>query len=257
MALRGVGDGGHRHAAGDQRGVQVAVLDLVDRLRERAGILLDVVAAQAVDLEQVGDELVLAGAGRARGDALALQVLDAVDAGVGAGDQLHRLGVERTQGAQVLHRAAGELCLAVVGRIQDVGGDEGRFDLAVAQQLGVGHRGARGFGRGGELLAVHRGLVGDQLREHAAQRVVGAAGAAGGDAEEHALLREGGGGGDRGQGQAGDGMLPGQTHGRTPVKVWKTREDNAARRAWPARNPGGGVAAGMAKSSGARRQPAC
>ena len=142
--------------------------------------------------EQVGHQLVLARAGRTRGNAFALEVLDAVDARVGAGDQLHGLGVQRTQGTQILQGRIGKLGFAVVGRVQNVGGHEGRLDVLGAQQFGVAHRSACGFSGGGDLPAVDRGFVGNQLGQHAAQGVIRATRAAGGDAEKHALLGHGG-----------------------------------------------------------------
>ena len=48
---------------------------------------------------------------------------------LGSGDELHLLGVQRTQGTQVLQRLAFKLGAADVGLIQHVGGHKGRFDL--------------------------------------------------------------------------------------------------------------------------------
>ena len=191
VALCKVGHRRHGHTARDQGGVQVAVLDLVHRLGERGAVFFHIGAGHAVHLEQIGHQLVLARAGRARGNAFALEVLDAVDARIGTGDQLHGLGVQRAQGPQVFQGRIGKLGFAVVGRVQNVGGHKGRLDVLGAQQFGVAHRGTGGFSGGGDFLAVDRGLVGDQLGQHAAQGVIGAAGAARGHTEKHTLLCDG------------------------------------------------------------------
>ena len=156
--------------------------------------------------QQVGEQLVLPRAGRARRNALAFEVLEAVDAAVCPCDQLYGFGIKRTQRAQILERCTRKLALAVVGRIQNVSGHESRFDVFVAQQFRVAHRRTGCLGCGGDFLSVDNGLVRNHLRQHAAQWVVGTPRTTGSNTEEDTLLRNGATGQDGGsdhQGQRG------------------------------------------------------
>ena len=64
--LARVDDRRRGRARRDQRRDEVAVLDLVDRLRERGQVLADVLACHSVDFEEVAEQLPLARARRAR-----------------------------------------------------------------------------------------------------------------------------------------------------------------------------------------------
>ena len=124
-------------------------------------------------------------------DALALEVGDRFDVGVLAGDDVDRLGIERRDEAQVL-----DLRLALVepgagiGPVGDVRLREAGLRRAALDRVDVRDRAVRGDAvetRPGDALAVG---ARDRVRDEAADRIVGAAGAAGADAEEGLALRK-------------------------------------------------------------------
>jgi DNA-binding MurR/RpiR family transcriptional regulator len=112
-----------------------------------------------------------------------------VDAGIGAGDDGERLGVDREDGAQAFE---GALLLeargAVVGVVLPVGLRHAEFQLAAADGVDVEDRAAGRFHAAADAVlgpvAVH------QAADRAAGRVIDARHAAGADRDEGLILRD-------------------------------------------------------------------
>ena len=178
-----------------QRDVELAVLHQFDRFAE--GQVLDfreVLVADARGGEDRPRVELGAGLRRAHRDPLALEVRERPDPGVGAGDDLDVVGIDRGDPAQLLQRRLESGFLVTLpGVRQRVAEREGDFAAAGLQQVQVLDRRLgrlhRGLGRGQRLA--------DVAGERHAQRVVDAAGAAG----EH--VDEGVGGERRQRGECG------------------------------------------------------
>ena len=183
-----IADRGHAQAGRLQGGVELAVLDQLDRFAE--GQVLDlgqVLVCQARRLEDGARVQLGAGLGRAHRHALALQVGQGLDARVLAGDDLDVVVVGGRKAAQVLQRLLeARLGVAGPGVGHRVAQRERQLATTRLQQVEV-------FGRGlGDLRGGARvgdGL-GEDLRQRHAQRVVHAALPARQHVDELGLLRQ-------------------------------------------------------------------
>src|SRR5690606_24487275 len=87
----------------------------------------------------------LTGAGVADIEAFALEVLDVLDVGIGAGDDCQRLAVQRKHGAHVSEGAGiGKVLHALIGLVLDIRLDHTHVHLASADGIHVGDRAAAG-----------------------------------------------------------------------------------------------------------------
>ncbi|MNZ58502.1 hypothetical protein D3C78_765140 [compost metagenome] len=205
-----VADRRHAQARGLQGGVQLAVLDQLHRLGE--GHELDathVLVGEPGGLEDGPRVQLGTGLGGADRDALALEVGQGLDAGVGAGDDLDVVRIGAGDGAQLGQRRleAGVLD-ALPGIIYRVGQREAQLAATGLQQVEVLHRGLGGL---------HRGLrtfdaVAVQLRQAHTDRVVHPAGAAGEDVDE-GRRGENRGAGSQGRGSGEQAQALAQFHG--------------------------------------------
>ena len=119
VLARQVRDGAGRIAADEEKSVEGAVLQL---FAGRAGLevfRLDVLFRHAIGVEHEARIDDGAGTWLVEGDALALQVGDRLDAGVGARDQMDGFGIERRDEAQVLH--LGLALIEASARLRPVG----------------------------------------------------------------------------------------------------------------------------------------
>ncbi|MDT4844974.1 hypothetical protein FQZ97_789460 [compost metagenome] len=202
-----VTDRGHAQAGRLQRGVQLAVLHQLDRLAKRQVLHLGQIAVgQAGGLEDGARVQFGARLGRAHRNALALEVGQGLDARVGAGDDLDVVvvgGREAAQLVQLLGEARFGLALPGVG--QGIGQRQGQLAAAGLQQVEVLGRGLGDLGGG----ACVGDVLGEDLRQRHAQRVVHAALAAGEHVDELLLLGQGA---ARDQGRAGRQQQGAGTH---------------------------------------------
>ena len=211
-----VTNGGHAQTGGLQGGVQLTVLDQLDRLGVRQELdLAHVLVAQTGGFEDGAGVELGAGLRRADGDALALEVFQGLDAGFGVGDDLDVVRVGAGDGAQLLQRRleAG-VFHAVPGIGHRVAQGEGQFAATGLQQVEVLHRCLGRLYRG--LGAVDAVAV--QLRQGHADRVVHAAGATGKHVDEGWGSEHRSAGSDgRSRGEQADFL--GQSHGSISVVV--------------------------------------
>ena len=124
-------------------------------------------------------------AGRAGGDALALEVGHLLDAPALDRHDMHAVRIEHHQGAH-LDRVALELVLALERIERGIDHHQRDFALLRADQLEIVDR-AAGHARGRRIA---RHILRQHVRHAAAERIVDAAGAAGRD-RDRGLLREG------------------------------------------------------------------
>jgi hypothetical protein len=130
----------------------------------------------------------LAGAGIADVHALALEVVEGRDAGIGRGQDVERLGVHGEHRAQAL---VGTLALefrahAVQGVVLDVALHDPEVELALAHGVDVVHRAASALDRAPDAMRLP--IEVDQTADGAAGRVVHAGDAAGADGDELLFL---------------------------------------------------------------------
>jgi hypothetical protein len=203
--------------AGEEEGVERAVLQLVAG-RARLDVLgLDVAFLQAVGGQHGARIDQRAGARLVERDTLALQLGDALDAGVLLDDDVQALGVQVGDQAQA---GDGGLAFEDAGPLLRPGGDVALREARLHRTAGdAGHVGERAVARlrGGDDLA----RLADGVGDHAAHRVVGAGGAAGADAEELLGLR---GERQRGGGQQGRGGEEGLAGDHGTALLWFGRE---------------------------------
>ena len=155
----------------------------IDALGDAEALLDDVLLViEAGRLEHANGIDLGGAAGRARGDALALHVLDLVDAGAFHGHGVHVVGVHDHQRRD--RQLGWKLVLAVDGVPGRVHLGEANVGLAGADELQVGDRAAGDLGRRRDA----RNLLAEDVAEAAAERIVDAAGAAGGDRKLLGLL---------------------------------------------------------------------
>jgi len=162
----GVGRAGVHHD-----GVDLAVLQQLHGGAVGQVLGLDVAEGDPVALE---DDLHVQHARASldsAGHLLALEVLVGLDPRIGFHDRLDRVGVQRDEAADVLHRAALEVFLALVGPVGHQGLDEADLHRLVLDVAGVLHGAARRLGRHVEADA----RVGPDLGDGHAERIVGAA----------------------------------------------------------------------------------
>ena len=168
-ARRQVHDRAGRDLRGEAEGDRVAVL----HLRHRVGVAdeahLDVTVGEAVHLEELARDLLAGVAALLGGDALALEVRDLVDAGIGQHDELEILRIERRDIADVVVRL-------VERRLAGHGVD--RRDRVAEADIGLGLLDPAHIGDAGARQDLDRG-AGDRLLPHvlelAAERNPGAA----------------------------------------------------------------------------------
>ena len=176
-------DGGGGRARDDERGVDLAVLDVVDAVAEGLVGRDDVRLGQAVGAEDVNSVEVHAGATGTDGDTLALKVGDRLDRRIG-GNNLDLLHIERRDGGEAVDLAAfGEEVRAGVGVSHDVGLAEGEVCIAVLKLEDVRLRAVAD-----ETDDVDARVVGRVLRDGGAEGVIGAGLAASDKAEFRALI---------------------------------------------------------------------
>ena len=129
-----------------------------------------------------------AGAGIADVDALARQIVNVLDAGIGAGDDADRFGVNRKHRAQFLERAGGDerfLAGAVVGVILPVRLGHAHVKFTAADGVNVIHRPAGGLHRTAD--AVFFASLVDEPANGSAGRIIDAGYAAGADGDKSLL----------------------------------------------------------------------
>ena len=129
----------------------------------------------------------LAGAGIADVDALALQIVEDGHAGILAGHNGERLGVQREHGAQVFVLAGvGEIRLAIIGVVLNVGLHDTEFQVAALDRVHVEHRTAGRFDRAAD--AVFAAVLVHQTADRTARRIIDASDAARSDRDELLIL---------------------------------------------------------------------
>ncbi len=164
-------------SAGDhERRVDLAVLQRLGGIAEGEVLRIDVGLGHVIGRQEVHGVEVNAGARRADGHILALQILHGLNGRV-AGDQLHGLVVQRRQRGKAGDGIALVLLEAdaVVGVIGHVALHKAQLCKAHVQHVDVGRGALARHGRDRDV-----GMVGDVLGQHAAEGVVGARGSAGG-----------------------------------------------------------------------------
>ena len=184
-----IGHGGGGEAAHPEERLDLAVLEGVDAFGGAEPLLGDVFGAvEARRLQHAEGEHLRGAAGRARRDALALEVLDLGDPRTLHGDGVHVVWIEHRE------RAHGQLGGELVAAGVDV---EGCVDLREADvgpaggdELQVVDGGARDLGGRGGV----RQFPAEQIGETAAERIVHAPRAAGPDDQLARVLRAGRGG---------------------------------------------------------------
>ena len=179
-----VGDRNGGSAGNHEGGVDLSVLQGLGGISEGliggGDVLLHV---QAIDAQNVNRVVEHAGAGSADGDALALQVVHSLDAGVD-GHDLDLLHVQVGHGGEVGHRAGlREGALAVVGIGHNVGLHEAQLSVIHVHVLDVDLRAAGGDGVDGGA-----GQVAHLAADDVAEAVVGAGLAAGGEGQVRAAV---------------------------------------------------------------------
>ena len=168
-------DGGVRHAGGQERGVDLAVLERGGGLSEGQVLGIDVVHGQAAAGEHLLGVHVSAGTLRADGDVLALQVGDAVDVAVGGDHALHGFGIEGADGVEAVEDLVAVEFVAFIGVGHGVVLNGGQVDFAVLDEHDVVLGGVGGLNGHVEVGDVRH----PQRRDVSAQRIVGAGSAAG------------------------------------------------------------------------------
>ena len=174
-----IGHRRRRKAADPEEGVDLLVLDRVDALGDAEALTLHVlVLVETGGLDDAECEHLGGAAGRTRGDALALEILDLGDAGAVDGHDVHMV---RIHDDERLDRqlAALELVETADGIPRGVDLREGDVGAAGADELQVGNRAAGHFRRCRRV----RDVLADDAREPAAERIVHAARATRGDRE--------------------------------------------------------------------------
>ena len=187
-----LGDRRGGEAAGEEEGVERAVLHLFGRLIRLHELRLDVLLGDAEGAENGLRVEQRAGTGLVERDLLALQIGDRLHVGGLAHDQVHALRIEIGDRAQFLDlRLALEDAGAGIGPVGHVGLDEAGFGGTADDRVDVRDGAVAGDGRGDELRRVR-----DRVRDQAADRIVGPGGAAGADPEEGRRLGKGEPGGE-------------------------------------------------------------
>ncbi|MNZ97460.1 hypothetical protein D3C78_1166980 [compost metagenome] len=144
----------------------------------------------ALDAQDLVEGVALAGTGVADVDALALEVVEAGDLGVAAGEDGEHLALQGEHRADVVHRAFGlERRFALHRLVLVVGLHDAEVEFTAADAVDVGHAAAAGRGVALDLV-LGRAAV-EEPADRLAGHVVDAGLAAGADGDELVLCLNG------------------------------------------------------------------
>ena len=184
LVLRGDILYGRGRIAGRQEScIDVAVLEGAGAFGEGQVLDVDVIVGDAVRFEDLAGIRLSAGAGCTDGDALALELIDALDARLIKRDELAGLRIERGDAADVVDFLVLEHLRAIDGVVRDIVLHDGQVDGVILEHVDVRDR------RTSRLRTrIHaRDLLIEDLRHRTANRVVRASRTARRDIEEFLL----------------------------------------------------------------------